>query len=161
MEDNAMMITKVKNIYIMLLHAISKENIAMVDHFLDDELTKKYKEIINKNISNNIRQVYRQLNITNLKIINEDNEFVTFQGLTRYISYFVDRKNNKYVSGDNVNRISKTVILKFRKNDSKSKKLYNCPNCGAGMKINTTGICSYCGTTLDDKYTPYVLCSIN
>ena len=43
MENQAMMISKVKNMYIMLLHAISKENISMVDHFLDDELTEKFK----------------------------------------------------------------------------------------------------------------------
>ena len=161
MEDQAMIITKVKNIYIMLLHAISKENISIVDHFLEDSLTEKYKNMIDNNIKNNVRQVFRQLNITNLNIINEDNKSLTLQGTTRYISYFVDRKNNKYVSGDNINRISKNITMKFRKNNIENKVLYNCPNCGAGMKINTTGICSYCGTTLDDKYTPYVLCSIN
>ena len=157
MENQAMIITKVKNIYIMLLHAISKENISMVDHFLDDKLTNKYKEIIENNIKNNVKQVYRQLNITNLNIVKEDDDGITLEGTTRYISYFVNRKNNKYVSGDNINRITKHIVLKFRKNKIENKSLYNCPNCGAGLNINATGICSYCGETMDENYSPYVL----
>ena len=160
MNNQAMMITKVKNIYIMLLHAISKENISIVDHYLDDALSSKYKKIIENNIKNNVRQVYRQANITDLNIIEEDDNFVTFEAKTRHIEYFVNRKNNKFVSGDNTTRISKTTILKFRKNNIKTKTLYNCPNCGAGLKINSSGICSYCGISLDDKFSPYVLCYI-
>ena len=79
MINQAMTITKVKNIYIMLLHAISKENISIVDHFLDDELTKKYKLVIEKNINNNVKLVFRQPNITDLTIINQDNNYITFQ----------------------------------------------------------------------------------
>lgn len=161
MTNQAMMITKVKNIYIMLLHAISKENISMVDHFLDDELTIKYKQIIENNIKNNVKQVYRQPNITNLNIVKEDEDYVTLEGTTRYISYFVNRKNNKYVSGDNINRITKNIVLKFKKNKIENKSLYNCPGCGAGLNVNTTGICSYCGATMKDSFSPYVLCSIN
>lgn len=160
MDDQAMMITKIKNIYIMLLHAISKENISIVDHCLDDELAKEFKQQIEKNMANNVRQVYRQLNISNVEIVNEDIEFVTIEAQTRYITYFVDRKTNKYVSGDNTTRISNNVIMKFKKNDSKSKSVYNCPNCGAGLSINTSGICSYCNNPIGEQFSPYILCSI-
>lgn len=161
MNNQAMMITKVKNIYIMLLHAISKENILMVDHYLDDSLTSKFKKTIENNIKNNVRQVYRQPNITNISIVEEDDNYVTLTALVRYISYFVNRKNNKYASGDNENRISKTVILKFKKNNIETKTLYNCPNCGAGLKINSSGTCSYCGVSVDERFSQFVLRSIS
>lgn len=160
MVNQAMMITKIKNIYIMLLHAISKEDISIVDHYLDDALTNKYKEIIENNKKNNVRQVYRQPNISNVSVITENDEYVTFECDIKYISYLVDRKTNKFVSGDNKNRISKTVDLVFRKNSVEKKVIYYCPNCGAGLKINSTGICSYCGITVDERFSPYVLCSI-
>lgn len=161
MYNQAMMITKVKNIYIMLLHAISNENISMVDHYLDDELTKHFQKIIDNNIKNNVKQVFRQLNITNLSVVQEDEKYVTFNGLTRYITYFVDRKTENYIYGDNKIRISNNIILKFRKNDVKAKSLYRCPNCGAGLQINTTSICSYCDSAVDERFSPYVLCSTN
>ena len=155
-----MTITKIKNIYIMLLHAISKEDISIVDHYLDDELTEKYKEIIANNKKNNVKQVYRQQNITDVRKIYEDSEYITFMCETKYISYLVNRKNNKIISGDNKTRIKKTIYLKFRKNDVNRRILYSCPNCGAGLNINETGICSYCGITVDERFSPYVLCSI-
>lgn len=158
--DQAMEITKIKNIYIMLLHAISQENISIVDHCLDDALTAKYKQLIETNIQKNVKQVFRQLNITNLHRIQQDDEYVTYEGLVRYITYYVDRQNNKYVSGDNKTRISKNVVLKFKKNDINSRTIFKCPNCGAGLKINATSICTYCGSSIDERYSPYVLCSI-
>ena len=159
--SNAMTITKIKNIYIMLLHAISKENIAIVDHYLDDKLAAYYNNIIENNKKNNIKQVFRQPNITNIITIEQNEEQITIQCLIRYISYFVNRQTNKYVSGDNKNRISKTAILKFRKNNTESKTIIHCPNCGASLKVNTTSICSYCGNTLDERFSPYVLFDIS
>jgi HD superfamily phosphohydrolase len=145
----------------MLLHAISKENISIVDHYLDDKLTKHLKEIIANNVKKNIKQIFRQPNISNLNIIQEDNEYVTIEGLTRYISYYTNRQTNKYVSGDNKNRITKTIVLKFRKNNIKSKSFYSCPNCGAGLNINLSAICSYCGLAVDERFSDYVLYSIS
>ena len=155
--SNAMTITKIKNIYIMLLHAISKENIAIVDHYLDDKLAAYYNNIIENNKKKNIKQVFRQQNITNITIIEQNEEQITIQCLIRYISYFVNRQTNKYVSGDNKNRISKNVILQFRKNQVPEKLAYDCPNCGASLNINASGICSHCGHALDERYSQYVL----
>jgi len=161
MNDYEMMITKVKNIYIMLLHAISKENISIVDYCLDDELTNKFQTIIENNIKNNVKQVFRQPNISNLHVVEEDNKYITIEAETKYISYYVDRTTNKYISGDNKNRVINSVILKVRKNNTKSKALFSCPNCGAGLKINASGICSYCGGAIDERFSPYILSSIN
>ena len=160
MNNQAMLITKVKNIYIMLLHAISKENISIVDHYLDNDLSAEFKAIVEKNIKNNVRQVYRQLNISNVNILEENDKYLTIEATTRYIGYYVDRKTAKCVSGDNKNRISQTVVLKFRKNSTDSKILFNCPNCGAGLNINASSICSYCGIAVDDRFSPYILYSI-
>lgn len=161
MSDYEMMITRIKNIYIMLLHAIAKENISIVDHYIDDGLIKNFESIIEKNVQNNVKQVFRQPNISNVNIIDEDDEYITVEVQTRYISYYVNRKNNKHVSGDNKSRITKNVILKFRKNQTESKALFSCPNCGAGLKINTSGICDYCGLSVDERFSPYVLCYIS
>ena len=160
MENQAMMITKVKNIYIMLLHAISQENISMVDHYIDDESTKKIRQMIDINIKNNVKPVYRQLNISNIYIISEDDKYLTIEGRVRYITYYVNRQTNKYVSGDDKTRITKNIVLKFRKNNVGHKSLFTCPSCGAGIDINASAICSYCGGAVDERFSPYVLYSI-
>ena len=157
MTNKAMIVTKAKNIYIMLLHAISKENLSIVDHYLDDKLTQKYNEIIENYQKNNIKQVFRQPNISQLSVLNENNESITFQAEVRYITYFVNRKNNKFVSGDNKTRITKNIVLSFRKNNTESKSVMHCPDCGAALKINSTGICSYCGIAVDERFSDIVL----
>lgn len=161
MTNHAMMITKVKHIYNMLLHAISKENLSIVDHYLDDNLTIKIENFIKNNKANNVRQVFRQQNISNLIVLDENNEYVTIEGEIKHISYFVDRKTNKYVSGDNKTRITKTIILKFKKNNINITPIIHCPNCGAALSINTSGICNYCGKGVDERFSPYVLYSIS
>ena len=160
MPNQALTISKVKNIYIMLLHAISKETISMVDHYLDDKLTKKIKLDIENNIKNNVRQVFRLPNITGVTAINEDSNHVTFQCKVRYITYYVNRKTNKHVSGDKENCITKSILLKFKKNNTKHQTLYSCPTCGAGLEINASSICPYCNMAIDERFSPYVLCSI-
>ena len=160
MNNQAMMFTKVKNIYIMLLHAISKENLSIVDHYLDDALTKRINQTIENNKRNNVRQVFRQQNISDLVIVNEDDQQITLRGETKHITYFVNRKNNKYVSGDNKTRITSRVTLKFKKNNVESKSVIHCPNCGGALQINTTGICTYCGNAVDERFSHYVLYSI-
>ena len=161
MQNQAMTITKIKNIYIMLLHAISKENISIVDHYLDDKLKIKINEWMETNKQNNIKIVFRQQNIANLVILQEDEHNIVFQAEIRHISYYVNRQNNKLVSGDKENRITKKVILKFRKNQVTNKTVIHCPNCGATLQINTTGICDYCQKSLNDKYSQFVLYSID
>ena len=117
--------------------------------------------MIENNIKNNVRQVYRQPNITNISVVEEDDNYVTLRAQIRYISYFVNRKNGKFASGDDKNRISQIKILKFRKNNLKSQTLYSCRHCGAGLNINISAICSYCGSPADERFSQYVLCSIS
>lgn len=160
MNNQAMMVTKVKNIYIMLLHAISKENISIVDHYIDDDLATKINNYIENNKTNNVKQVFRQQNISNVDILNESDDCITIRADIKHITYFVDRTSNNYVYGDNQTRKKNTITLKFRKNNIQAKAIIHCPSCGAGLKINNSAICSYCGESLDESYSHYVLCSI-
>ena len=160
MTDKAMMVTKAKNIYIMLLHAISKENMSIVDHYLDDKLTQQYTEMIENYKKNNVKQLFRQPNISQMSVLNETNDSITFQAEVRYITYFVNRKNNKFASGDDKTRITKKVTLKFKKSNNTDRTVIHCPDCGAALNINASAICTYCGIAVDERFSDLVLYSI-
>lgn len=160
MATEALMTTKVKNIYIMLLHAVSKENISLVDHYLDDRLTYKISQYIEENKANNVRQVFRQQNISNLVVVDENEESITLEADVKYITYFVNRKNNKYVSGDDKTREAHTTTLRFRKNDIERRSTIHCPNCGATLNINASSYCKYCNQPVDERFSHFVLYSI-
>lgn len=161
MYNEAMTITKVKNIYIMLLNSISTGNINKVDHYLDDNLTQYFKKVIEDNTKNNLIQKYDQLNITNVEIIKEDDQTLTISATVKYMDYKIDAKTKKIVNGNNKKRIVNYVLLGFRKNKKRDTSIYRCPNCNAGLNINNSSICTYCGSNVDERYSEYVLCSIN
>ena len=47
--------------------------------------------------------------------------------------------------------------MKFRQTLDESKKVTKCPNCGADVKMNTSGICDYCHSKLVTENTKWVL----
>ena len=160
MINEALTIGKVKNIIIMLLHAITKDNISMVDHFLDDNLTAKIDQVIGNNIKNNVKQKFDLLNISHVSKLSEDNGKAVFSAKIRFCDYKVNRKTNKVVSGDSNSTVTHDVILSFKHNNVEQRAVYNCPYCGAGISINTTSICSYCKKPVDERYSEYVLTNI-
>lgn len=161
MSEEALTISKVKNIYIMLLHSITKENISIVDHFLDDNLTAMFGQMINENIKNNVKQKYGLLNISHVAKQTETADQVVFSAVVRFCDYKVDRKTNKVVEGNAEKTVTYNVLLHFRKNDVEDRVLYHCPSCGASLNHNATSICPYCNKSVDERYSKYVLTEIS
>ena len=153
-------IGKVKNIIIMLMHSITKENISIVDHFLDDNLTARFNQIISENIKKNVKQKFDLPNISNIAKKEHSGDNVIFSATIRFCDYKVDRKNNKVVEGNNLKATTHNVLLHFRHKNVEEKTVYKCPFCGAGISINTTSICPYCTRPLDERYSEYVLTDI-
>lgn len=91
MENKALFISKIKNIYIMLMEAITNKNIDSVDLFLDDTLTKNIEVLLKQ--TKKVIQKYDYLNISNVEIMNETDEFVSVNANVRYTEDKIDKKN--------------------------------------------------------------------
>ena len=161
MDLDAKTISKLKNIYISLLDAIMEENIDKVDHFLDDELTSYYRQIIENNKRKNVFQKYDLLNISNIELISETCDEITVSATIKYIDYQLDKKKNRVVSGDDSKRLSFFATLVYRKKQVQDQLVYKCPNCGANLDFNASGICPQCNKPIDERYSEYVLKSIS
>ena len=160
MSEEAITISKVKNIIIMLMHAIAKEDINMVDHYLDDSLTAKLGQVINDNKQRNLKQKFGLPNISHVEKQSEKNGMAVFSATIRFCNYKVDRKTNQVVEGDEFKKTTHNVLLHFKHKDIEDKSSYHCPFCGAGININATSICSYCQRPLDERFSEYVLTKI-
>ena len=158
--DKDEIISKVKNMYIMLLYAISREDIDRVRQYLSDDLAKKYESIIKENIENNLVQRYGELNVSKVEIISEENNVITLQLVVKYIDYKIDRKTKKYVSGETT-RHSYYKTLRVTYNLDNKAIVYRCKNCGAQLNVNLTSVCSYCGEPVDNEDSLFVIESIN
>ena len=168
MEFNeAMFKTKVDNIFVKLLTAVMKENLEEVDHFISDDVYKKYNDYIINLKNNNERQIYDELNVKNTIILSrniiEEKEIVEVEIISRYMDYIISNNTGDLIRGDDTKRIEKTYTLTFEKKlNTKEKSIVRkCPGCGASISVNTSGKCEYCGTIYNLEDYDYILTNIN
>lgn len=164
--NEAMFLSKVNNIFIQLFNSLMFDELKDVDHFICDELYKKYNELINEHKLNNIRQVYDELHVKYTKIENievtDDKYIITVYLESRYLDYCVDLNSKDVVSGNDYRPILVNYRLMFEK-DSDAKKqgiIRECSSCGASMDINDSGVCPYCNSVYKQEYYDWVLTSI-
>ena len=160
MDDTQEIISKIKNMYIMLLYAITKEDINRVRQYLTDDLATHYEEKIKYNIENNVVQKYGELNVASVDIIRVENDLIVANLVVKYIDYKIDRKTRKFKEGEKTRSV-RNVILKVKYQGHNKDIVYRCSNCGAVLNINLTSVCSYCGEPVDDSESLYVIESID
>ena len=68
--NEAMFITKVNNIFIMLYTSIMMDDLDRVRHFISDNLEKKYELILKELKEKHLRQMYDELNVKDTNITN-------------------------------------------------------------------------------------------
>ena len=160
MDDTQEIISKIKNMYIMLLYAITKEDISRVRQYLTDDLATHYEEKIKYNIENNVVQKYGELNVASVDIIRVENDLIVANLVVKYIDYKIDRKTRKFKEGEKTRSV-RNVTLKVKYQGHNKDIVYRCSNCGAVLNINLTSVCSYCGEPVDDSESLYVIESID
>lgn len=160
MDDTQEIISKIKNMYIMLLYAITKEDINRVRQYLSDNLASHYEEKIKYNIENNVVQKYGELNVASVDIIRMENDLIVASLVVKYIDYKIDRKTRKFKEGETT-RSGRNVTLKVRYQGHNKDIVYRCSNCGAVLNVNLTSVCSYCNEPVDDSESLYVIESID
>ena len=159
-------LSKVSNTYIMILTAIMTDNIKRVEHKISPSVKEQLLKITEELNRKNLRQMYDELNVKNIvikqKSEKEDHYEITVLLTSRYMDYQVDKTTGKYVSGINTERIEKEHNLTFSKlKDAKEIGIIKeCPNCGASIDSNNTGICPYCRSVYNLKDYDWILTEI-
>ena len=159
-------LSKVSNTYIMILTAIMTDNIKRVEHKISPSVKEQLLKITEELNRKNLRQMYDELNVKNIvikqKSEKEDHYEITVLLTSRYMDYQVDKTTGKYVSGINTERIEKEHNLTFSKiKDAKETGIIKeCPNCGASIDSNNTGICPYCRSVYNLKDYDWILTEI-
>ena len=164
--NEGMFITKVNNIFVMLLSSFMMDNLSRVRHFISDEVNEKYEKNLKKLNKQNLRQMYDELNVKTTTIkdveIKDDCVIIKVDIVSRAIEYLVNKDTGDYVTGIKDYRIEKTNHLEFTKKFG--AKGYGmdkkCPGCGANIDVNKNGKCEYCGTIFNAENYDWILTSI-
>lgn len=164
MKSDSELTAKFSNIFINVLYGIMIKDMNKVRHFLSDEVYNKYKNIVDTLESNEETQLYDELNVGKIDIINreikDDKEIIQVSILAKYMDYVVDSEGD-YKRGNNEYRIEKEYLLTFEHLvNAEIKNYYRCESCGNNLDINFTGECPYCKNIVDVRDTEYILTSI-
>ena len=94
-----------------------------------------------------------------LKDVNVQNETITIT--TGYViemyDYIIEESTGKVLRGSSTNKLRIVYEMKFRQTLNSNGKVDHCPNCGAKIEMNSSGICEYCGSKLVSENAKWVL----
>ena len=151
--------SKVENMFVQIKLSMVTGKIEKIDHFVNDETYEKIKQKVKTDKENNRIQIYDELNVADIQIINieelHDRFNIKVRVLSKALEYYIDRDNRKYLSGDKEVRTEKYTNITFTKmkNAQSYKVVRKCPTCGAVIDVNANGQCKYCHTIFNlEKY---------
>lgn len=163
--NEAMFLSKVDHIFIMILDAIMDNDMSGVKHYLSDEIYQRYENLVNTYKSKKLTRLFDQMNVKSTRIdgynINDNKLNINVTISARHMDYFID-ENGNYVSGIDSYRIEKDYKIVFTKslNAKELQEARRCPNCGKTLDINATGVCPYCKNTIDMSNYDYIITKI-
>ncbi len=74
-----------------------------------------------------------------------------------FYDYIIKQSTGELTRGIDKWKMHVKYEIKFRKSLDENNKVTKCPNCGADIEMNTSGICEYCHTKLVTENTKWVL----
>ena len=94
-----------------------------------------------------------------LKDVTNQNDTITITTgyIIEFYDYIAEQATGKVLRGTSNRKVRITYEMKFRQTLDESKKVTKCPNCGADIEMNTSGICEYCHNKLVTENTKWVL----
>ena len=155
-------ISKVKNMFVKYLKAITEDKLQEIDYFIADDLYKETKSIIESYKDKKIKKVYESINIEKSDIKDlydkENNNVIEVILKVVYKEYNIDI-NNKIIGNKELQPVTYLLTLSKDKN-VKGNRVIKCPGCGTTIDINENGKCPYCDTIYNQEDYDYVLTSI-
>ena len=160
--NEAIFLSRVDHIFIMILDSILEKDMIKVKHYLSEDVFNKFDKLVNEYKEKDVTRIFDEMNVKSTSITKVDvvdNKINIEVTLTsRYMDYFLDSEGN-YISGNNTSRIEKDHRIVFSKDlDSKElKEARRCTNCGRTLDINDSGLCPYCNQVTDMSKYDYII----
>jgi len=159
-------LTKADHIFIMILSAIMENDLSSVKHYLSEDVYSNFNEMVKSYEKDNVVRLFDEMNVKSTDIIDynvEDNKInIKVKLVSRYMDYFID-ENGEFASGINDHRLELEHNIVFTKKlDTKDLgEVRRCPGCGHSLDINASGLCQYCGQTIDMSQYDYIITEID
>lgn len=164
-------IEKVNNMFMQLQNAWTKKDWQSIRPFETDSLWNMHKMQLQQYINKSQTNVVENICILDTKIIkyeqDEVNDIITVMIRSRFNDYVIDDVTGKVIAGNPKEDIYMTYYWKLIRRrgivtniNNKTNSVTQCPNCGANVSINESGVCEYCDSVISNGQYDWVLSSI-
>lgn len=148
------------NIYLAVQDAWMNFDLEKVHNSITDELFNQYESQLSsmeikgeQNIMNGFK--LRDKAIRNC-VVQNDNLEVTTRYIVEFYDYIVNKETGAVLRGTKSRKVRQTYDITFVMK-ANEEKLDKCPNCGAPVEVNASGVCPYCGSKIVGENTEWVM----
>lgn len=148
------------NIYMRIEDAWMNFELDKVRDIITDEMFNMYESQLTSMEMKGEQNIMKDFKLLNSAITNASLQNNMLQVTTRYVIEFYDyiiKKDTKQVVRGNSNRKIRMVYEMTFIEKLEKTKLDKCPNCGAKVDVNSSGICEYCNSKIVDDNTEWVM----
>jgi predicted lipid-binding transport protein (Tim44 family) len=162
----ATFLTKADHIFIMILSAIMENDLSSVKHYLSEDVYNHFDELVKSYEKDKVIRLFDEMNVKSTDIIdaykNDNGINIVVKLVSRYMDYFIN-EDGEFASGINDHRIELSHNIVFTKNLNAKEldEVRRCPTCGHSLDINSSGLCSFCGNTIDMSEYDYIVTEID
>jgi len=169
--DEQKFIAKVNNMFIQLQDAWTKKEWRSIRPFETDNLFSMHERQLQRYIDSKTTNVVDNISVFNTEIINYSrdavNDIIDVMIQARFNDYVIDDTTGRVIKGNpneeffmtyNWRMIRKIGVL--TEPNENITRCDSCPQCGAPIAINATGVCDYCQSVVSKGDYNWVLSEI-
>ena len=135
-------------------------NLEKVHNIITDEMFNMYESQLSsmeikgeQNIMNGF--VLKDSAISNY-VNQNDNVEVTAKYIIEFYDYIIEKESGKVLRGSKTSKLRMYYDFTFIMKNT-DEKIDHCPNCGAPVEVNASGMCAYCNSKIVGENTSWVM----
>lgn len=131
-----------------------------VHNIITDEMFNMYESQLSSMEIKGEQNIMSGFNLKDCAITNYINQNDNLEVETKYIiefyDYIIDKASGKVLRGSKSNKLRMYYNFTFIMKNT-DKKIDKCPNCGAPVEVNASGVCPYCNSKIVGENTSWVM----
>ena len=131
-----------------------------VKDVITDEMFNMYESQLSSMEIKGEQNIMNGFNLRDCAITNvvdqNDNIEVTTKYIIEFYDYIIEKESGRVLRGSKVNKLRMHYDFTFIMKNT-DEKIEHCPNCGAPVEVNASGVCQYCNSKIVGENTSWVM----